>query len=152
MEYGAEILRGVTSLHGDVGGLKAEMAALRRDFDRAREESSERYEEATERLESRLQSVEAQVCGLSESSDARKAELSAEMSDLRDMVLERRDVHVDPDDTLARMMKEDEAEVAKDKAAKRGFLGGLSAFLKGLGALLLAGAGAVSAWWATHKG
>lgn len=149
MEYGPEILRSVNALQGDVGdlkgnvgGLKAELDALRRDFDRARDESSDRYEKAVSTLEGRLQA-------LSESSDARKAELSAEMAELREMALGR--AELDPPDALARMVQEDEA-LERDKEAKRGLLKGITSALKGLGALFLAVAGAVSAWWATHKG
>lgn len=149
MEYGPEILRSVNALQsdvgdlkGNVGGLSAEVDALRRDFDRARDESSDRYDKAVGTLEERLK-------GLSESSDARSADLSAEIAKLREEV--HGQAELGPPDALARMVQEDEA-LERDKEAKRGLLKGITSALKGLGALFIAIAGAVSAWWATHKG
>lgn len=133
-DYGPEILRQLESLHGDMGGVKAEVAGLRRDHDRAREESSDRYDAAVGRLETRLTE-------LSEKSDAREAKSLGELAELRALV-KRCPHHIEPDVPEVRLRRKPE-DSGEMRQARRGLL-------KSLAALLTAATVALSGWWASR--
>lgn len=136
MEYGAEILKQLHQVAGDLGGMKSEVASLRRDFDRARDESSDR-------LKALEDSIAGDISGLSEASQTRDQSVQSlreEIMQLR-VTVGRCPQHVDPDAPVKLRRREDSGKL---RDARRGVLRGLAALFGTL-------ATALGGWWATHS-